>query len=262
MMHRRKILTLGGGLGLSLVLAQQRSLRAIAAKPPQLKMLAYLPDGIPLSRKPLNQLYFLDLEGEPLPSPSRSVLEGVLVSEPPGVIPFAIALRLPAKGFGDVTLYADNNGRGFTPADFPLNLNVVFAQTRLHRVETALRQWKSQGFSFANRTELRLGRARLAVEAAISNRALAAQIKLCHESLVESLWAGEELVVSKAQQRIAKQPRSKHFVTKRTLSALFWGTHLEIPCNFGHTDINVLKRILPNQNSNVPEATFYAKSNP
>jgi endo-1,4-beta-xylanase len=211
MMHRRKVLTLSGGLGLSLVLAQQRSQQAIAAKPPQLKMLACLPDGSPLPRQPLNQLYFLDLEGEPLPSPSRSVGEGVLVSEPPGVIPFAIALCLPVKGFGDVTLYADNNGRGFTPADFPLNLNIAFAQTRLHRVETALRRWRSQGFSFADRTQLRLGRARLAVETAISNRALAAQIKLCNESLVESLWAGEELVVSKAQQRIAKQPRARVF---------------------------------------------------
>jgi endo-1,4-beta-xylanase len=211
MMHRRKMLQLGGGLGLGAVLAQQSSRQAIAAKPPQLKMLAYLPDGSPLPRKPLNQLYFLDLEGEPLSTPSRSVAEGVLVSGPPRVIPFAIALRLPVKGFGDVTLYADNNGRGFTPADFPLNLNVAFAQTRLHRVEIALRQWRSQGFWFSDRTQLRLGRARLAVETAISNRSLAAQIKLCNESLVESLWAGEELVVSKAQQRIAKQPRSKVF---------------------------------------------------
>jgi endo-1,4-beta-xylanase len=211
MMHRRKILQLGGGLGLGAVLAQQPSLRAIASKPPHLKMLAYLPDGSPLPRKPLNQLYFLDLEGEPLPSPSRSVGEGVLVSEPPGVIPFAIALRLPVKGFGDVTLYADNNGHGFTPADFPLNLNVAFAQTRLHRVELALRQWKSQGFSFADRSELRLGRARLAVETASTTSPLAAKIKLCNESLAESLWAGEELVVSKAQQRIAKQPRSRVF---------------------------------------------------
>jgi endo-1,4-beta-xylanase len=210
-MHRRKILKLSGGLGLSFVLAQQGSLRAIAAKPQRLKMLAYLPDGRPLPRKPLNQLYFLNLEDEPLPSPSRSVAEGVLVSEPPGVIPFAIALRLPIKGFGEVTLYANNNGRGFTPADFPLNLNVAFAQTRLHRVKTALRKWESQGFSFLDLIELRLGRAKLAVERAIASHSLPTKIKLCNDSLMESLWAGEQLTVSKAQQRIAKQPRSKVF---------------------------------------------------
>jgi endo-1,4-beta-xylanase len=68
-MHRRKILRLSGGLGLSFVLAQQRSLMAIGSKPPRLKMLCYLPDGSPLPRKPLNQLYFLDLQDEPLPSP-------------------------------------------------------------------------------------------------------------------------------------------------------------------------------------------------
>jgi endo-1,4-beta-xylanase len=216
MMYRRRILKLSGGLGLSFVLAQQRSLRA-ASSPPRLKILAYLPDGSPLPRKSLNQLYFLDLQDEPLPTPPRSVEAGVLWSEPPGVVPFAIALRLPIQGFGEVTLYADNAGRGFTQADFPLNLNVAFAQTRFHRVQTALRRWQAQGFSFAEQTQLRLGRARLAVETAIAayqesaHHVLPSQIKLCNESLVESLWAGEELALSKAQQRIAKQPRPKNF---------------------------------------------------
>jgi endo-1,4-beta-xylanase len=211
MMHRRKILRLSSGLGLSFVLAQQRSLRAIDAKPPRLKVLCYLPDGSLLPRKPLNQLYFLDLQDEPLPTPSRSVQEGILLSELPGVIPFAIALRLPVEGFGEVALYADNGGRGFTPTDFPLNLNVAFAQTRLNRVQTALQRWQSQGFSFSGQIEQRLGRARRAMNEAIAASTLPAKVKLCNAALVESLWAGEELVLSKAQQCIAQYPRTKVF---------------------------------------------------
>lgn len=211
MMHRRKVLKLSGGLSLSFILAQQGVLRAIAAKPPRLKMTAYLPDGSPLPRKPLNQLYFLDLQDEPLPSPPRTVGAGLLLSELPAVIPFAIALRLPVKGFGEVTLYADNDGRGFTPADFPLNLNLAFAQTRINRVVIALRTWRTQGFTFADQIAEQLLRSRGSVIAAISATSVTAKIQACNAALVDSLWAGEALVFSKAQQIIAKQPHPKVF---------------------------------------------------
>jgi endo-1,4-beta-xylanase len=211
MMHRRKVLKLSGGIGLSFVFAQQGALRAIAVKPARLKMMAYLPDGSPLPRKPLNQLYFLDLQDEPLPSPARTVEAGLLWSALPAVIPFAIALRLPVQGFGEVTLYADNDGRGFTPTDFPLNLNLAFAQTRINRVVIALRSWRTQGFTFADQIAERLLRSRGAVMAAISATAVTAKIEACNAALADSLWAGEELVFSKAQQSIAKQPRTKAF---------------------------------------------------
>jgi endo-1,4-beta-xylanase len=124
------------------------------------------------------------------PSPLRFLAEGVLLSELPGVIPFAIALRLPVDGFGDVALYADNGGRGFTPADFPLNLNVAFAQTRLNRVQTALRRWQSQGFSFSGQIEQRLGRARRAIDEAIATSTLPAKVKLCNAAESFSIFKG------------------------------------------------------------------------
>jgi endo-1,4-beta-xylanase len=214
-MDRRKVLKLSGGLGLGYAFARQNALRAAAIKPPRLKMAAYLPNAKPLPRQPLNQLYFLDLNDEPLPSPPRRVEDGVLISEPPAVIPFAIALKLPVEGFGEVTLYADNNGRGFRPADFPLNLNLAFAQTRLHRVQNALRQWRSQGFSFSDRIEQRLSRAVGNLETAIAahpestTTALQTKIQACNLALAESLWAGEELVFAKAQQIVQKLPRPR-----------------------------------------------------
>ncbi|MGB6014300.1 MAG: 1,4-beta-xylanase, partial [Nodosilinea sp.] len=105
----------------------------LLARPPPLSLRAYLPNGDPLPTFELNRLYFLDLNDEPIPHPDRTVADGILTSEPPP-IPFAIALQLPVEGFGDVTLYADNQGRGFTPSDFPLVLNGVFARDRTHRV--------------------------------------------------------------------------------------------------------------------------------
>lgn len=209
-MYRRKLLQLGGGLGLSLTVSQQQ-LPVQSTQPPRLKMLAYRPDGTPLARRPLNQLYFLSLQDEPLPSPPRSVADGVLFSELPSVIPFAIALRLPVEGFGEVTLYADNGGRGFTPTNFPLNLNIAFAQTRLARVQQALQAWKTQGFTVSAQIEQRLGRARVAIAGAIAPAPLVTKIKACNASLTDSLWAGEELVFSKAQQIIAKQPHPRAF---------------------------------------------------
>jgi endo-1,4-beta-xylanase len=211
MMHRRRLLQLSGGLGLGLAVSRQTGLRAETIKPPRLKMLAYLPDGMPLPRRPLNQLYFLDLQDEPLPSPPRSVEDGVLFSEPPAVIPFAIALRLPVEGFGEVTLYADNDSRGFTPADFPLNLNLAFAQTRIDRVVIALQRWRTQGFTFADQIAEQLLRSRGAVLKAIAATSLGKKIKACNAALADSLWAGETLVFSKAQQVIARQPHSRVF---------------------------------------------------
>jgi endo-1,4-beta-xylanase len=134
MVHRRRFVYWSSGVGLSFVLSPVLRSQGLVVKSPPLKLQAWLPDGTPLPPHPLNQLYFLDLQDEPLPNPPRKVEPGILWSQVPKQVPFAIALKLPVNGFGEVTLYADNQGRGYTPADFPLNLNLAFAQTRLHRV--------------------------------------------------------------------------------------------------------------------------------
>jgi endo-1,4-beta-xylanase len=217
-MHRRTVLKLGGGVGFGLLLSQRSPLLAHSTEALPLKIEVALADGTPLAIHPLNQLYFLNLADEPLPNPKRRVEAGTLWSQVPKTFPFAapfaapfaIALKLPVEGFGEVTLYADKTGRGFTPQDFPLNLNLAFAQTRLHRVRTALKQ--SQEFTFPEGLERRLSLAARALQEAEQSSERRDRLRLCNTSLVESLWAGEELVLAKAQQTIQRQPPRQDFL--------------------------------------------------
>jgi endo-1,4-beta-xylanase len=211
-MHRRTVLKLSGGAGISLLLSQRSPLFAKETKTMPLKIEVALADGTPLARHPLNQLYFLDLADEPLPNPARRVEAGILWSQVPATVPFAIALKLTVAGFGEIGLYADKAGRGFTPADFPINLNLAFAQTRLHRVGTALKQWQAQGFDFPEKIEQRLSRATQALHEAERNAERRVRLRHCNTSLVESLWAGEELVLAKAQQIIRRQSPRQNFL--------------------------------------------------
>ncbi|WP_017298899.1 endo-1,4-beta-xylanase [Nodosilinea nodulosa] len=175
----------------------------VLASPPPLVLHAYLPNGNPFPKDDLNRLYFLDLKDEPIPHPDRTVADGILTSQPPP-FPFAIALQLPALGFGDVTLYADNRGRGFTPSDFPLVVNGAFARDRLHRVATACDRWQQQGYGIPASVRDRLQRAQAYLSQAGQAPDLQTQISLWNNALVEGLWAGEEAALSRARQRIVR----------------------------------------------------------
>jgi GH35 family endo-1,4-beta-xylanase len=177
----------------------------LLASPPPLSLRAYLPNGNPLPKFELNRLYFLDLNDEPIPHPDRTVEDGTLTSQLPP-IPFAIALQLLVEGFGDITLYADNQGRGFTPTDFPLVLNGAFARDRIYRVGQACDRWRREGYGIPQSISDRLHRAQGYLTQANQATDLQAQIPLWNNSLAESLWAGEEAALSRARQRIARTP--------------------------------------------------------
>ncbi|MBW4482648.1 MAG: endo-1,4-beta-xylanase [Tildeniella torsiva UHER 1998/13D] len=182
----------------------------LLASPPPLTLHAYLPNSELLPEFELNRLYFLDLNDEPIPHPDRTVEDGILTSQPPP-LPFAIALQLPVEGFGDVTLYADNQGRGFTPADFPLVLNGAFARDRLYRVGQACDRWQRQGYGIPQSVRDRLHRAQAYFTQASQAPDLQTQISLWNNALVEGLWAGEEAALSRARQRIARTPPRQNF---------------------------------------------------
>jgi GH35 family endo-1,4-beta-xylanase len=102
-------------------------------------------------------------------------------------------------GFGEVTLYGDNQGIGYSVTDFPLNLNLAFAQSRLHRVKKAVQLWQAQGISLSPKTITRLEKAQAYLPPSPS-------LEQMHLSLVESLWAGEEAVFAQAQQTLQARP--------------------------------------------------------
>lgn len=174
-----------------------------ASAQPSLVMVAHQPDGTPLPAQRLQQLFFLDLQGEPWRTRLQQVDDGRVIAQPPLHWPVAIALQLPVDGFGDVWLYADRRGQGFWPQDFPLQLNWEFAQDRLHRVQEAYESWRSQ-FQFSPTIMARLQRSRWALQQS-SEAAVAQRPRLWNQALMEALWAGEEVAIARAQQRIDRQ---------------------------------------------------------
>ena len=181
-MNRRTFLQFTGGLTL---ITTSHPL-ALASNPPWIEIQVWSSQGTPLDAKKLDQLYFLSLQDEPLPDLPRRVEEGKLYSQAPP-LPFAIALKMLVTGFGEVTLYCDNQGIGYSVTDFPLNLNLAFAQSRLYRVKKAVQLWQAQGISLPPGTITRLEKA----QAYLAPSPSLEQMRL---SLVESLWAGEEAV--------------------------------------------------------------------
>ncbi len=219
MINRRRFVQLSGGAALGVVGLSQASLaqtQIVNPSPlpaaPMLELQAWQFEGERVRTSQLERLYFLDLQENPQRNPIRQIEAGCLRSQPPARLPCMIGLRLPVDGFGNVTLYADNQGRGYTGADFPLNLNRAFAQTRLHRVQTAIAQWQQQGFTIPADTQLRLQQADVALQRGNQANELNEQLHGWQESLVNSLWAGEEAAIARAQQRIEQQGRRADFL--------------------------------------------------
>lgn len=212
MFDRRQFLKFTGGLTLGTIVSANSSIvLAMSIPESELQIQAWTPEGEPLDKKNLNQLYFLELNDEPLPTPKQRIELGKLFSQPPPS-PFAIGLRMPVRGFGDVVLYADNEGRGYTPVDFPLDLNVAFARSRLHRLTLAISNWSRVGIEFPATITARLTKAREYLQAAEEADTISLRAKMCDRSLFESLWAGEEAVFNKAKQIIAERGHRPNFL--------------------------------------------------
>lgn len=221
MMNRRRFAQLAGGAAFGVTGYSQISLAqpspadtapSLTLAEPMLEMQAWQFDGQPVNPSQLKRLYFLDLQENPQRHPVRQIEAGQVRSQLPARLPLMIGLRLPVDGFGNVTLYADNQGRGYTVADFPLNLNQAFAQTRLHRVQTAIDQWQQQGFTLSAGTLQRLQQAERDLERGNQASDLAEQLHAWQASLVNSLWAGEEVAIARAQQRIEQQGQRPNFL--------------------------------------------------
>ncbi|MGK7930863.1 MAG: endo-1,4-beta-xylanase [Microcystaceae cyanobacterium] len=155
-------------------------------------------------------LYFLDLEENPLLTPKRKVENGDLISSLPS-FPVIMAMIIPVYGFGKVYLYADNQGKGYNREDFPLNIPLELAKTRLSRIQTLIDNWKLEGYTLPSPVTTRLHRGKVYLKNAENSSEITQQVKWCQESLYESLWAGEEAVLAKARYDIAKRGKRPKF---------------------------------------------------
>jgi GH35 family endo-1,4-beta-xylanase len=122
--------------------------------------------------------------------------------------PFRIALPLTVPGFGQVFLYADNQGRGHTAKSFsekPLLLNYEFAIDRMATVRGLLEDCRRTGITVSAAARGRAEKAEALLKKAegLEGDRLA-YIATLMASLCESLWAGEMLTIERAEHAIAK----------------------------------------------------------
>ena len=211
--NRRRLLQFATGFTLATGFASIKPRHSLSLDLPKtnIEMRVWTGKGQLLDTKSLDQLYFLTLEDEPISELPRQVESGILVSECPD-FPFIITLRLPVIGFGEVALYADNKGRGYTAADFPLNLNVAFAESRLHRVRTYIAQQRKKNIEFPDSIIARLERGQQYLNNAKSTNNIISKVGWCNLSLVETLWGGEIAVFTQAKQKIAQQASRPDFL--------------------------------------------------
>ena len=211
-MYRRRFLEFAGGLTI-FPLIHEVSTSALAQNTFQetITLEGWDFQGNPLDESAWKSLYFLDLEENPIFTPPRQVETGKLVSSVPP-FPAIIAIRLLVSGFGKVYLYADNQGKGYTITDFPLNLNLELARTRWYRVQYLINTWLLQGYSAPATVINRLHKARFYLQKAQKSLEIAEQVKWCQQSLYESLWVGEEAVLAHARNQIARQGKRPNFL--------------------------------------------------
>ncbi len=217
--NRRRFFQFTGGLSLAGLLDAEGRLRARFSlpmrlsnlTPPFLEINVFNPDGSLLTPKALNQTYFLNLNDETLLQPPRKIENGKLLTAIPDSA-FAIALKLPVTDFGEVFLYADNQGKGYGEKDFPLNLNRAFAQTRLYRVREFITREREKGIRFGPDIESRLQKAGEYLQSGEKAKYLSERLQWFDRSLSESLWAGEMAVFTKAKQLIQTQSPRQGFL--------------------------------------------------
>lgn len=164
--------------------------------------------GDPVSPAALGRFHLCDLLLRPF-TINPTLAAGEVAFDPPAK-PFRIALPLQVPGFGQVFVYADNRGAGYTRASLAktgdLLLNYEFAADRLATVRRVAEDCRKLGVAIPSPTEARIAAAaRFLQNADAARDERRACTHAAMESLRESLWAGEELVFARAQYRIAKQ---------------------------------------------------------
>jgi len=178
--------------------------------------LVYDDKGQPLPAEGFDRFHLCDLLMRPFTTPFEGA-SGEVRFTPPADRPFRIALPLSVPGFGQVFAYADDGGAGYTPSSLaranPLVLNYAFARDRMATVRKLVKECGQRGVAISPETQHRIDSAQAALEraeAAGSDRT--AQVRASMESLRDSLYAGEMLVVARAEHAIAHQPARYGFL--------------------------------------------------
>jgi len=165
-------------------------------------------DGAPFDVNKMDRLHICDLMLRPFQIDPK-LAPGEIVFKPlPS--PFRISLPVKVPGFGEVFLYADNRGAGYTAKSLEktktLFLNYEFAADRLATIQRLIEECRNSCIKLSSGTLERITSAERSFEQA---KQLAgddkAVTKWTMESLCESLHAGEMIVVERAKQLIERK---------------------------------------------------------
>ncbi len=169
--------------------------------------------GEPFDPKNMDRFYICDLLSRPFVI--NPVFSPGEIDFNPVNIPFRISLPVLVPGFGEVFLYADNRGKGYTAESLQnsgtLFLNYEFAADRLATIHRLMQECKSAGITLSSDTLKRITDAEnffsKCEEANTTNKRNKNDkevAKWAFESLRESLYGGEMVVLDRARQKIEK----------------------------------------------------------
>jgi len=123
-----------------------------AEAPAVAQCLVYDDKGQPLPAAGFDRFHLCDLLMRPFTTPFEAA-SGEVRFTPPTDRPFRIGLPLSVPGFGQVFVYADDSGAGYTPGSLaratPLVLNYAFARDRMATVRKLVTECGQRHFHLA-----------------------------------------------------------------------------------------------------------------
>ncbi|MGD0157075.1 MAG: endo-1,4-beta-xylanase [Terracidiphilus sp.] len=203
--NRREFITLAGA-ALSVPVVS----KVFAEVSGEVKCLVYDADGnpFPTDSVSLGRFHLCDSLLRPF-TVDFEASAGEIRFTPPTERPFRISVPLTVPGFGEVFVYADDSGAGYTPSTLgkasPLVLNYAFARDRMATVRKLEDDCKQLGVVIAPEIQQRIDAAQAGLtraDAAGSDRT--AQVRASMESLRDSLWAAELLSLARARTIIER----------------------------------------------------------
>lgn len=195
----RNLLSLGGREPVKLlkpitpVLAEVGSTPAGAGRGPAEVTINFTDaGGAPIPKAAIKELICRDLADEPVVT-TISIADGAAKVTLPKGKPVQFSALLPVPGFGEVAIYADHGGNGYSRAA-TIDFVKEAAATRRVRVKAAITQAQKEGVP--------------GMDAQLANVVDAAKMAP-HKSLALTLAVGEEVTLARARHRIdqLKGPR-------------------------------------------------------
>ena len=162
-------------------------------------------DGSSLAEERARLLHARDLKNDPLPQAIKRAEGRVRVALADEPIQMVCRLRIPQ--FGEVYVYADNEGKGYRKPG-QIDFVTEAAKTRLHRVQEAVRKAKSLGIPNDPKLDWHL----FAAARPLPQQPGYARTAAAYESLAHSMHAGEIFALNAARHRISRlSERRKDF---------------------------------------------------